>query len=127
MDSLALLTDARAAGLTISAEGDRLIIRGPKSAERYAVDLLARKAEIVTLLAAETLPPLPAEVPTPAPPAVLIALPEPNLCPRCHTQGVTSFGRVGQNGSHPGLHRAFQCDVDEDPVWLMYRSGAVDS
>ena len=33
MDGLTLLAEAGAAGLTILADGDRLVIRGPKSAD----------------------------------------------------------------------------------------------
>jgi hypothetical protein len=52
MDGLMLLSEAKAAGLTIMAEGNRLVIRGPKSADAVAQRLLAHKAEILTALVA---------------------------------------------------------------------------
>lgn len=36
MDGLTLLAEARAAGLEVRAEGDRLVIRGPRKAEALA-------------------------------------------------------------------------------------------
>lgn len=45
-----LLDQARAAGLTVRAEGDRLKVRGPRRAEALAQELLARKAEVMALL-----------------------------------------------------------------------------
>jgi hypothetical protein len=52
MGSLTLLDRAKAAGLTVSALGDRLIIKGPRSAEPVARELMARKAEVIAELAA---------------------------------------------------------------------------
>lgn len=50
MGGVKLLEEARAAGLKVRAEGDRLIVRGPKSAEPVAKALLAKKAEVLALL-----------------------------------------------------------------------------
>src|SRR5262245_27641470 len=50
MAGMKLLEAAHAAGLKVRVEGDRLIIRGPKSAERIAQALLEKKAEVLTLL-----------------------------------------------------------------------------
>ena len=52
MDGLTLLSEAGAAGLTILAAGDRLIIRGPKSADVVARRLLAHKAMVLAALTA---------------------------------------------------------------------------
>jgi hypothetical protein len=49
MDCLTLLVEARAAGLTLTVEGERLTLRGPKTAESLARRLLARKDEILAL------------------------------------------------------------------------------
>ncbi|HYT90850.1 MAG TPA: hypothetical protein VEL76_19225 [Gemmataceae bacterium] len=46
-----LLTLASTAGLKVSVDGDRLVVRGSKSAEELARALLARKAEVLPLLA----------------------------------------------------------------------------
>ena len=50
MAGVKLLEEARAAGLKVRVEGDRLIVRGPKSAERVAKALLEKKAEVLALL-----------------------------------------------------------------------------
>ena len=53
MDGLTLLADARFAGLTVTADGDRLVIRGPASADAEARLLLANKGAVLAALAAE--------------------------------------------------------------------------
>ena len=50
MDGMMLLNEARAAGLTVEAEGDRLRIRGPKRAESVALKLLAHKPTVLGAL-----------------------------------------------------------------------------
>ncbi len=67
MDGLRLLREAQAAGLTVRADGERLIVRGPRRAEPVALRLLANKVAILSALrgatgdtrprAADTLPP----------------------------------------------------------------------
>jgi hypothetical protein len=44
-----LLQEATVAGLTVKADGDRLVIRGPREAEELARILLLRKAELLPL------------------------------------------------------------------------------
>ena len=50
MDCLAMLDAARAAGLTVAVQGDKLVVRGPRAAAAIAAELCANKAEIVALL-----------------------------------------------------------------------------
>ena len=50
MDCLTLLAEARESGLKVSANGDQLVIRGPKSASHIAEALISRKQEIMDLL-----------------------------------------------------------------------------
>jgi len=50
MDGVTLLVEAESAGLTVHLDGDRLVIRGPRSADQTARALLGRKAEVVALL-----------------------------------------------------------------------------
>jgi hypothetical protein len=50
MDGLTLLLEAEMAGLTILADGDRLVIRGPKSADAVARRLLNHKAAVLVAL-----------------------------------------------------------------------------
>ena len=50
MDSLNLLTIAREAGLTVRADGDRLVVRGPRAAEALAREVLEHKAEVMAAL-----------------------------------------------------------------------------
>ncbi len=50
MDGLALLSEATAAGLTVQIDGDRLVIRGPRSADAIARALLKHKMEVMAIL-----------------------------------------------------------------------------
>ena len=71
MDGMTLLEEARAAGLTVTTDGDRLRIRGPRSAEPIAQKILRHKADVLAALspitALDVLPldvdPLPADLP----------------------------------------------------------------
>jgi len=48
-----LLGEARAAGLTVEADGDRLVVRGTKSQGQVVDRLLAHKAGVLAVLASE--------------------------------------------------------------------------
>src|SRR4051794_24851379 len=48
-----LLTQAAAAGLTVSVDDGRLVVRGPREAEGLGRLLIARKADILPLLTAD--------------------------------------------------------------------------
>jgi hypothetical protein len=50
MGALKLIEEARSAGLKLRVDGDRLVIRGPRSAEPIAKALLDRKKEILPFL-----------------------------------------------------------------------------
>ena len=52
MDGLSLLHRARNAGLRVEAAGDKLLIRGPKSAEPVVMLLAEHKLEVLAALAA---------------------------------------------------------------------------
>jgi hypothetical protein len=94
MDGLAsLLVEARCSGLTVQVEGERLVVRGPRSATAVATQLLARKAEVLASLTSEeaavqermdTLRPL---VPRSGPIPFLLVRPQqevqPGCCPSC--------------------------------------------
>ena len=68
MDGLSLLIKARSAGLTIEAQGDRLVIRGPKTAGAIAKELIENKAVVMAALTAASLPPAEGEdAPQPSP------------------------------------------------------------
>jgi hypothetical protein len=54
MEGLTLLREARAAGLSLSRDGDELVIRGPRRAEPVARLLLSRKVEVIQALADAT-------------------------------------------------------------------------
>jgi hypothetical protein len=54
MDGMTLLREARSAGLSVWADGDRLVIRGPRRAEPVVRVLIAHKPEVMTAL---SLPP----------------------------------------------------------------------
>jgi hypothetical protein len=51
MDGLTLLRRAHDAGLAVAAEGDKLVIRGPKRAEPVALLLIEHKPEVLATLA----------------------------------------------------------------------------
>ena len=51
MDGLALLTEARDAGLVVRDEGGQLVVEGPKRAEAVAIRLVAAKDEVLAVLA----------------------------------------------------------------------------
>ncbi len=53
MVAVSLLQEAEAAGLAVRVEGDRLVVRGPKSAGAIAERLLDHKAEVIEALSAE--------------------------------------------------------------------------
>jgi hypothetical protein len=50
---LTLLRDARRAGLIVSAQGEQLVIRGPRSLEALAQSLLAAKPAVLLALTEE--------------------------------------------------------------------------
>jgi hypothetical protein len=53
MDGMTLLRRAHAAGLAVAANGNKLVVHGPKRAERTALLLLANKHVVMTALAAD--------------------------------------------------------------------------
>lgn len=55
MDGLTLLDQARRAGLSVVAEGDRLRIRGRRQAEHLALSLIANKVAVLAVLADRTI------------------------------------------------------------------------
>lgn len=56
MDGLTLLRRAQEAGLAVQAEGDRLVIRGPKRAEPVARLLLDHKPDVLAALVPSAAP-----------------------------------------------------------------------
>jgi hypothetical protein len=55
MEALALLRRATEAGLRVEAAGDKLVVRGPKSAEPVVKLLAEKKAEVLAALANTTI------------------------------------------------------------------------
>jgi hypothetical protein len=51
MDAVNLLQEARAAGLEVRAEGDQLVVRGPKRLATLALRVLDHKPTILSILA----------------------------------------------------------------------------
>ena len=51
MDALTLLEEAREVGLEVRADGTKLVVRGPRSAEAVAQRLLSHKAAVLSALA----------------------------------------------------------------------------
>ena len=102
MDGLALLREARGAGLSVAAEGDRLRVRGPKSAGDVAARLLADKAAVLAALADEEWQPQvraaysPERHPTPAGCFARLACSRLGPCER-HARGEPCEGGVQGN------------------------------
>ena len=71
MDGIALIVEAAAAGLSIRLDGDRVVIRGPKSADAVARRLLANKPAVVAVLRKQS------PHPNPAPAACNPTAPDP--------------------------------------------------
>ena len=110
MDELALLEAARAAGLTVRAEGERLVVRGPRSAEELARALLARKLEVLALLAVGDpavvwrVEAMRAQLPAAGPLPFLVARSAP------HCRGVClSCGETLAQGADHGTFRCVPC------------------
>ena len=61
MEGLSLLDRARLAGLKVSADGDHLVVRGRRSQERLAEELLAHKTAVMAELDREQSGPWPRE------------------------------------------------------------------
>ena len=52
MDGMSLLREAQAAGLSVSIDGDKLVVRGPKRLEPLVRRLLAAKPAVIAALRA---------------------------------------------------------------------------
>ena len=91
MVSVTLLQRARLAGLRLLADGDRLVIRGPRSQARLAKELLARKADVL-----EALPGFEAELLRAAADLGGGKQPASYRCPRC---GERDFIRPRSGGT----------------------------
>ena len=68
MDGIAPLREARKAGLAIKADGDKLIIRGPRRLGDLAQRVLAHKPEVMALLRSGGLADRPRQEDAPQPP-----------------------------------------------------------
>ena len=50
MDGVDLILEAKAAGLSVALDGDRLVIRGPRSADAVARKLITNKPAVVVAM-----------------------------------------------------------------------------
>lgn len=50
MDFMKLISEANAAGLSVRADGDKLVVRGPRSAEAIVQRLMAHKEEVLAIV-----------------------------------------------------------------------------
>jgi hypothetical protein len=98
----ALLADARAAGLNVQAEADRLVVRGPRMHEDLALQLIAAKPRVLTVLAEEEaeiawrVAVMRLQVPSTGPIPVLVARggrPSPGHCVSCGDPLLTDRSR----------------------------------
>ena len=79
MDGLELLDRAYMSGLQVTANGDQLVVRGPRSAEPLALDLLDHKHDVLRVLAPSSCACSPMRGP-----AIVGRYPS---CPRCARSG----------------------------------------
>ena len=56
MDGVEMLEEARAAGLAVWSEGDKLVIKGPRSAGALALSLIEHKAQVLPLVRQPVIP-----------------------------------------------------------------------
>jgi hypothetical protein len=109
-----LLTDARAAGLEVRVEPGRLVVRGPRSLEGVAQRLLAQKADVVALLAAEDadiawrVDAMRPQVPVRGPIPVLVA---------CDT--IPATGRCISYGDRLPNRLQFRCSLCSQAAWIV--------
>lgn len=61
MDGMTLLAQARAAGLEVRVDGNRLVVRGPRRHAALAQELLTHKAEVLALLRDAPVSPVPGQ------------------------------------------------------------------
>src|SRR6266545_3634468 len=121
MDGINLLHEACAAGLEVRADGDRLVVRGPSSAEALALKLLAHKADLLQVLAALPQEATKAQNTTPA-----ADITDADPCPECGSQERCRWldGRLicrscFVQGHEPIVAVKVWSDVLEAAVWVV--------
>jgi hypothetical protein len=107
-DVTALLQEARAAGLKVEADGDRLLVRGPKAAELVALKLGAHKPAILAALAS-------GRWPAPEPPA-------PTADPDAFGPPLAAAG-VAVGFKVPGIEPELFLVADEEQAAILAEEG----
>ena len=128
MDGVSLLDEARAAGIDLRIDGERLVVRGPRSAEAMARRLLARKSEVMALMAHDDAPPGSAPVRY-LPPAGCLG---PTACARlgpCARHAAARCAVAGEPaGDHPPALPDTPDQLDFDPdgdLWIEETARAI--
>ena len=126
-----LLAEARSAGLVVKADGDRLVIEGPKRAAAVAQKLIQHKAEVMAALAAgATCSPQPQQPQRKAPPQA------PPAKPRRAKRGFQWPAEPQRLDSHflglrlrwteaGGHYRIERFPEDGDPVFIALHADGV--
>jgi RecJ-like exonuclease len=117
VDGLTLFTQARAAGLTVEAEGEKLVVTGPASAEALALALLAHKPEIMAILARDD--PEVAWRVTVMCPQVPARGPIPRLYARRETPAHDATRCCGSCGDPLPEHRRYVCAPCQHAAWMV--------
>ncbi|HEY8601497.1 MAG TPA: hypothetical protein VIL85_23925 [Thermomicrobiales bacterium] len=121
MDGLTLLDQARAAGLTLSADGERLNVRGPRRAEPLVRALLAEKYAVLGLLAQDDpevrwrAEAMRGQLRNGGPVPLLMARPGPFPRGTCVSCGETIATRA--------LGPAYRCAACARAAWLVFVDG----
>ena len=132
MGGIDLLAEAQSAGLVVRADGDRLVIEGPKGAAAVAQKLIQHKAEVMAVLAATTKATTPQKPRRPSKPK---AKPLPKSSPQSKLAGVMSsklqWPKRPCKTQHPILgprlrwtEKSKRCQIekfpeDGDPIYIL--------
>lgn len=106
MDVVTLLREAEIAGLQVRTDGDKLIVRGPRSLESLARKLLERKADVLPLLTRKEAtygPDVAADVAVPCPGAQPVAEPARPVDPEVGWRAEAMRPQVPRRGPIPFL------------------------
>jgi hypothetical protein len=106
MDVLALLHEAKDAGLWLESAGDKLLARGPKHAEPVVKLLPEHKAEVLRALAASASPAVRSDA---KPPSRESTVPEGNGEPGLNQPCAARRGRVEELPGGSLLHFCTEC------------------
>ena len=127
MEGLTLLQEAKAAGLTVIADGDKLIVRGPRRLEHVARKLLDHKPDVLPIVKALNLAKLVIpgswtvmSVDDQAETPIDDAIDPPDPCPNCG--GIAMWWPVSTLENPEPAPRCDACDPPDAAMKLLNRT-----